>query len=385
MRIGLLTPEWYPDEGSGGIATYCRTFARAARDAGHHVAVFAATVRPRRTRQVDGRLAVFPVPVAGLRADRMAELFAARLRSYLYSGGRIDVVEAAEYGGVAAYLVDEMPVVTRLHTPLAILLDRNDGQRIYRDDAARCELEEQQARGSAHLTSPSRWLADEVHRLWRLTEPPAVIPNPVAVPAIARPALGRGPVRVLYAGRLEHRKGVLPLAAAAREWFDGGVTAEIAFVGGDTRWCGRSMAEQMGEILGPYAGTARCRFLPPRPPAAVGALVDRAHLVVLPSLYENFPYTCLEAMARGRPVLATTGSGFEEILTHGRDGFLVPPGDSDALARALAVSTVDLRRLASAGQAARRTVARFDAGTVTARLCAAYARCGLAPAPAGKG
>lgn len=79
----------------------------------------------------------------------------------------------------------------------------------------------------------------------------------VPVPAPRRP----GPPRVLYFGRLEHRKGVLTLAEAAHRWLASGATAHIAFIGGDTKWQGRSMRSRLVEVLGPYAGAPTCRFL----------------------------------------------------------------------------------------------------------------------------
>jgi len=71
----------------------------------------------------------------------------------------------------------------------------------------------------------------------------------------------------------------------------------------------------------------------PRPVAL--AVVGRAELVVLPSLWEGFGFVAVEALALalGRAVVASSGSGFGEIITSGRDGWLVPPGDARALYR----------------------------------------------------
>ncbi len=56
---------------------------------------------------------------------------------------------------------------------------------------------------------------------------------------------------------------------------------------------------------------------------------------VLPSYREGVPRTVLEAMAMGRPVITTDAPGCRETVEEGRNGFLVPPGDVDALARAM--------------------------------------------------
>lgn len=59
------------------------------------------------------------------------------------------------------------------------------------------------------------------------------------------------------------------------------------------------------------------------------------NIFVLPSLYEGFGIAILEAMAAGKPVIATTVGGIPEFVASGQSGVLVPPGDALALARAI--------------------------------------------------
>ncbi|GAA3438057.1 glycosyltransferase family 4 protein [Kutzneria kofuensis] len=365
-----MTPEWFEDEPGGGIGTYCRVTAAAVAALGHRVTVFAATAR-------DGRAAdagVRPVVCDPADAFGCAQAFRDAWLD-LPAADRPDVIEAADYCGVAALVAESPgapPVTTRLHLPLELLIRRNGGGRIYRDDQRRMDLERRQVRHSAQLTSPSRWLAREAVALWDLPEPPVVIPNPVAADwLVPAPAARRdGPPRLLYFGRMEHRKGVLTLAEAVARHF--AAPAELTFAGGDTRWQGRSVTDLVRDRLQDRPAGVDCRFLPAQPPAAMRAEIDRCDLVVLPSRYENFPYTCLEAMARGKPVLATAGSGFDDIVRPGRTGWLVPPDDPDALADALAACLADPERLALAGREARRDVARLVAGQVVPTLVARY-------------
>jgi glycosyltransferase involved in cell wall biosynthesis len=78
-------------------------------------------------------------------------------------------------------------------------------------------------------------------------------------------------------------------------------------------------------------------------------------------------------MAAGRPVLATGGSGFAEILRDGATGFLVPPGDCEALAGALARLSADRAALRAVGERARADLRRFAAPRVVTELCDHYA------------
>jgi glycosyltransferase involved in cell wall biosynthesis len=90
-------------------------------------------------------------------------------------------------------------------------------------------------------------------------------------------------------------------------------------------------------------------------------LLAGADLFVLPSLYEGLGLVYLEAMAAGRPVLATNGSAIPEVVEDGVTGDLVDVGDDAALARAWARLVDEPARGARYGEAGERRVARVFA------------------------
>lgn len=129
------------------------------------------------------------------------------------------------------------------------------------------------------------------------------------------------PLQVLFLGQVILRKGIQYLAGAARKL--GSTSVQITVVGpiGISDLALRSMPSNM-TVLGKVA---RQR---------VSELYRTADVFVLPTLSDGFALTQLEAMAHGVPVIATPNCG--KVVDQGVDGIIVPAGDSDALADAIA-------------------------------------------------
>jgi glycosyltransferase involved in cell wall biosynthesis len=86
----------------------------------------------------------------------------------------------------------------------------------------------------------------------------------------------------------------------------------------------------------------------------VAPILEATHIVVQPSLLEARPQAVLEAMAWGRPVVASRTGGLPELIEDQVSGLLVPPADTQALAQALGQLTRDPERRRRMGLAARR-------------------------------
>jgi D-inositol-3-phosphate glycosyltransferase len=157
------------------------------------------------------------------------------------------------------------------------------------------------------------------------------------------------PPEVLYAGRLSAEKGVLELVAAAR-----GMTLVVA---GD--------------------GPLRDRVPGARgfvPHDELQQLYARAAVVACPSRREGFGVACLEAMAHGRPVVASSVGGLRDLVVDRETGLVVPPRDPAALRAALEELLGDRVLRRRLGAAAReRARERFSWERVTDSTLAAYA------------
>ena len=132
---------------------------------------------------------------------------------------------------------------------------------------------------------------------------------------------------VLFVGRLVEVKGVEVLLEASRLALTRAPSLELILVGdGPSR---PRLERQAREKLG-----ARARFVGPLPPEKIARWMAAADVVCLPSYSEGCPNVVIEALACGRPVVASAVGGVPELVT-ADTGILVPPGQPAVLAEAL--------------------------------------------------
>jgi glycosyltransferase involved in cell wall biosynthesis len=153
------------------------------------------------------------------------------------------------------------------------------------------------------------------------------------------------PLRVLFLGQVNLRKGIQYLLEAAKLL----KTENIQF-----------------DIAGPIAITDQ--FVVKAPPNVrfhgavtrdrVREFYKRADVFVLPTISDGFALTQLEAMAHGLPVITTPNCG--RVVTEGLDGFIVPPRNAAALADRLRTLLEDPERLQAMREAAQLAVGKFN-------------------------
>jgi glycosyltransferase involved in cell wall biosynthesis len=158
------------------------------------------------------------------------------------------------------------------------------------------------------------------------------------------------PIKPLWvvAGRLEEQKGHDLLFEALSAVLRQGLDFTLVVAGDGSR---RSWLEQQALSL---RLAPRVQFV--GQVEDVGSLLAAADAVLLPSRWEGLPLVLLEAMARGRPIVATAVGGVPDVIQDGVNGTLVPPGDAAALAAALEQLHRKADRAGRMGHAAAETV-----------------------------
>ncbi|WP_205696654.1 glycosyltransferase family 4 protein [Conexibacter sp. SYSU D00693] len=187
-----------------------------------------------------------------------------------------------------------------------------------------------------------------------------VVHCPVELDVAPAPApwqgAGDGRPVVGFVGRIEPRKGPLDLVRAAPAIRAARPDARVVLVGADPYGSDPDYAQQV-------AGSHEVEHVGWVPDAA--GVMGHLDVLVAPSREEPFGTVLSEAMAAGVPVVASDVDGLPEVVTDGVDGFLVPVGDVDALAR----RTVEaLARRDELGAAAREAARRFDADRYAERV-----------------
>jgi glycosyltransferase involved in cell wall biosynthesis len=180
-------------------------------------------------------------------------------------------------------------------------------------------------RGARTVIAASTFLAEEARALGARNV--ALVPAPVAVPEhVGEPD---DPPHVLYAGRLSEEKGILEFLEAT----DG--LPRVILGDGPLR-------DRVPEARG---------FVPP---SELGSWYERAAVVCVPSRREGYGVTAREAMAYGRPVVATRVGGLADL---GDGAVLVPTRDVQALRAAVDALLSDPGRRSELGGSGRRAAA----------------------------
>jgi glycosyltransferase involved in cell wall biosynthesis len=351
----------------GGVRSIIDTLALAARDAGHEVAAVVdgdAARAPGRARAV--RLYPFPARAREIgRLRRFAQKFpvgAMRLVAAVRATSP-DVVSVHCMRRFAPYTA-----LLRRATGVPQVLNLQEGALPpgTPENVGLFRLLVRAADAVAACSAEAAEYARRVGHAGRVT----VVQNGYD-PAELRPAPPFTHPRryVLGLGRLEAQKGFDVLIEALARLGDPDVDLLVAG-DGSARAALEALARARGVV-------ERVRFLGQTDRATTLALLRGATVVACPSRFEGLPLVCIEALAVGRPVIASAVNGIPELVRDGETGFLVPPDDAGALARAIRRVLSDPEGAARLAARGRATVERDHAWPVVApaylALCAEVA------------
>lgn len=380
MKVALLSYEYPPVTGFGGIGTYAYYQSRALARLGHDVRVIAGSLTPGvQHSEIDGVKITrcsddgpYKGFVEGLIGDghgwapnRVRTAASAyRAMTALDDVDEYDIIEIPECGGDGMIVSTMIPqrYCIRFHSPAPLIMESYGASE--REVEATTMLE-QIAVGRADVrVASSQFLADEVVEKLAVPAPVHVIGNGIdldlydvdeGIDPVDRFGLPDPDeaVTVLFTSRLERRKGVhlLPdIVATTLERFP-----RAHFV-----VCGSDRSGWMEREIRPRAEAAghgdRLHYLGQRTLREIRALVKHVDIHLLPTLWDNAPYACIEAMASGRAILTSDFGGMPELIDHERNGLLARTDDADSFIEELGRFIADADMRTTLGAAVRRTV-----------------------------
>lgn len=393
LNICLISREYPPETGWGGIGTYTHQLAHGLVGAGHRVHVIAQGLQ-KDEDGMDGDVYLHRIAHRNIFYKRFAlNDFILRLEyshrvnekiNELLKKFAIDVIEGPNFSGEAFIysLFRKIPLVTRLHTPFSEVIGLA-GWNKSADLSLSCYLENATILRSDALLSSTNKHAEVISKEAGLFHGKInIIPLGVPLPKID-PDITNG-LTVLYVGRLERRKGAhiliksIPLVLrkvpgaifniTGRDTFS--TSNYMAFSGSKTE---SFKAKLLGDLPEEYRRNVN--FLGHVEDERLSVCYSACDLFVAPSLYESFGLIYIEAMSRGKPVIGCRTGGVPEVVADQKTGLLVPPGDHVALADAIISLLKDKERREEMGKAARKHVeANFTREKMVEKTVEVYRR-----------
>ena len=385
MNVLFLSKEYPPETGWGGIGTYIYNIAHALSERGDsvHILSLAYKTHPEYKEQKTGKGSIhihrikpvrFPTPILNHFFFRSLEIIKFNIAiilkiKKLLNSEKFDIIEAPEWRSEAFLLSFIKPkgvsLVIKCHSP-SILLNE-----IYNPPCPPFKtspsppskggekgevkggtggidsrfvdwMERTAVRNADLVVSPSKNLADIVsEKMGIKRENIRIIPNPLDTETFSpksplppfNKGRGGGITKVLFIGRLDRLKGAHIFVESIPIILKDIPDAIFILIGRDTNTGpNNSSMKTYLENLIPNNIKDRVSFFGN---AERDLLIDYyrgSDVCVVPSFYENFPNTVLEAMSCGKAVVASNTGGIPEVIEDGISGLLIKTGDIDDLA-----------------------------------------------------
>jgi glycosyltransferase involved in cell wall biosynthesis len=381
VKVVQVIPEFPPPlVGGGGYHVY--NLARELAGRGVDVKVFALNLENafflKRTRVEThfGKVQVFRVPVSHI--PKFNYQIAPKLISLLLKENP-DIIHAH---GFQVFTTDAALMASKLKKA-SLVLTLHGFPRGFYNPAHRAHFNligKEALKKAKRIISVSHRVAREFRAIGVPEEKMVVIPNgidleefkqlPTGDPFRKRLDIKENEKIVLTVGRLEKIKGFQYLIRALPSIIKEVGSTRLVIAGPDFNYGGKlkKLTEETNvqdhvTFYGPINGKEKFEAF------------SAANIVAIPSLYEGFGMLLLEAMAAGKPLVATNTGAAPEIIQDGKNGILASPGDAEDLAGKIIKLLSDNQLMYLIGQESRKTVEAFDWEKVSEQIHKLYIDC----------
>ncbi|MEX2238777.1 MAG: glycosyltransferase family 4 protein [Dehalococcoidia bacterium] len=363
LKIALVAP--YDLSVPGGVNAHIRSLASALRGLGHEAQIYGPASQPQRLPAGEyGMGGSLPISLAGTVSGLSLNPMLDRQVRDILRRERFDVVHIHEpMTPMLPWLFLRNARVPRVGT---FHVHREDGHRVYAAFGwfLRRLMKMVDARiavSEAARQTVAQYFPGEYEML----------PNGVEVARFRgstfdREVLSPGFRDILFLGRLEGRKGVTYLLRAMPMVLRSFPDARLVIVGDGPE---RAQAEALARTLSPQSVV----FAGPVDDESKPAYFRSAEIFCSPATHgESFGIVLLEAMAAGKPIVASAIEGYAGLLLRDDAGLLVPPRDPEALATAIIKLLSDDALRSRLGQRAAAAAQKYDWQAIAQRIEAIY-------------
>lgn len=356
MRIAYISYEYPPDTAFGGIGTYVYQVAKMMCQRGHEIEVFCASLN-RTITEVNEGITVHRVECTnrGVFNNKVLSCFESSNEKK-----RFDIIESPEYfaDGLAIKIkFPDIPLIVKLHTPgflikqvnytyfgifnkakyiLSGLVRGKLYKPFWKSPVVETDPEYLITKLADQIHTPSLALADIVSNKWNIKRSQILhVPYPyIPCSDLLTIPINTGTNRITYVGRLEIRKGLVELSKAIVIVLKMRPSVKFRFVGSvqDSPVYGVDMKTYLLQKL--KNNHKSLEFCEVSSESIPGVYAD-TDICVFPSIWENFPNTCLEAMSAGRGIVASKNGGMADMLKDSPGGLLIDPINCNDIADSL--------------------------------------------------
>lgn len=357
MNIAIATTEFVSESNfDGGLANYTYKLAKWLLSEKHEVTVF-LTASQEEVLSFDG-ITINKVKIPDLqweykyRFERFKLGFLMNRKTYYRLGflkngiyinksiekshrqKKFDIVHYPHISGLALYCPPGLPCVVRLSSSTRLCQEFGGYGENNLSVKIQEEVEIAAMKKATAVFGPSKMIASltekDIHRPVEIIETPYVRPQGELDASLLKQHL-QGKRYLLFFGSIGLIKGVGTIAEMIYDLFKTHPDLHFVFVGKkvNNQLGNKSLWDYLADQAKEYQD--RIIHLEPVKHHRLFPVIQHAECVVLPSRVDNFPNTCIEAMANGKIVIGTYGNGFDQLIEDGKSGFLIHVDDHKEL------------------------------------------------------
>lgn len=351
MRIAIVTYEFPPHNGTGGVAFYTFNLAKLL-SSNHEVIVFSGGNLRIEESYLENITEGFVSVIVNAKDDKSFIVNVLSIFEKYHIKNPFDIVESPEVGACALHIKEkytDLNLVVKLHTPLALLgsytLKNSDlnfkikwglkslisfgkvnAEKFY-ITPKHYDKEYKITKIATKIYSPSNALKDELGNLWQLDKQIARIPNYYPIDKATSLSIYdskkktiKQKLEISFIGKLTFLKGADTIFELVSDLLKSKINFQINIIGNDGGdLIGRKYLDKFDTIIKHH----RVNYMNRVPNEYVLEVLRKTHILLVPSLWENQPTIIFEGIANGCLVLANNIGGVKEQLTEFGDGYLI--------------------------------------------------------------